>query len=145
MMNKAMKYKLKLDYTADELKELKELGKNYGTPMTTVWRIVGKGDCNGPFKNLREKYFEIKPEDEFDFMADINNVVMGIAIFPEEKYVVHDKVADQYIYYNVLAKGELRWWKLGVETAERKTEEEWLAINPAYESMLEKVEDNEEI
>ena len=138
------KYKLKLDYTAGELKELKELGKNYGTPMTTVWRIVGKGDCNGPFKNLREKYFEIKPEDEFDFMADINNVVMGIAIFPEEKYVVHDKVTDQYIYYSMNQKRK-RWGQLQLWTPDEKTKEEWLAINPAYESMLEKVEDNEKI
>ena len=134
------KYKLKLHYTADELNELKELGKNYGSPMTTVWRVVGKGDCNGPFKNLREKYFEIKPEDEFDFMADINNAVMGIAIFPEEKYVVHDKVTDQYIYYSMNQKRK-RWGQLQLWIPEKKTKDEWLAINPAYESMLEKVED----
>ena len=132
------KYKLKLDYTADELEELKELGKNYGSPMTTVWRVVGKRDCNGPFKNLREKYFEIKPEDEFDFMADINNAVMGTAVFPENKYVVHDKVADQYTYYNVTERG-LRWGEIGRVRPDIKTKEEWLAINPAYEAMLEKV------
>ena len=135
------KYKLKLDYTADELNELKELGKNYGSPMTTVCRVVGKRDCNGPFKNLREKYFEIKPEDEFDFMTDINNVVMGIAIFPEEKYVVHDKATDESI---IEQQEELRWAHLN-SCAEKKTKEEWLKISPAYEAMLEKVEDNEKI
>ena len=142
MMNKAMKYKLKLDYTADELKELKELGKNYWSPMKTVWQIVRAGDCNGPFKNLREKYFEIKPEDEFDFMADINNVVMGTAIFPEKKYIVHDKVTDQCIYYNwSFTERGLRWGQLKKEVPEMKTKDEWLAINSAYEPMLEKVED----
>ncbi|MGI3099174.1 hypothetical protein ACROUK_01260 [Companilactobacillus alimentarius] len=96
------KYKLKLDYTADELKELKALSdKTYNSPMTTVWQIVRAGDCNGPLEKLWAKYFEIKREDEFDFMADINNVVMGTAIFPEEEYVVHDKVTDQYICYSV--------------------------------------------
>lgn len=133
------KYKLKLHYTADELKELKELGKNYVSPMTTVWRVVGKGDCNGPFKNLREKYFEIKPEDEFDFMADINNVVMGTATFPENKYVVHDKVTDQYIYYNVTEWG-LHWGRIEAAMPYKKTKDEWLEINPAYEAMLEKVD-----
>ena len=134
------KYKLKLHYTEEELKELKELGKNYGSPMTTVWRVVGKGDCNGPFKNLREKYFEIKPEDEFDFMADINNVVMGTAILPEKKYVVHDSVTDRYIYYSVTTSG-LCWRQLQAGIPEIKTKDEWLAISPAYELMLERVED----
>ena len=134
------KYKLKPDYTADELEELKELGKNYGSPMTTVWRVVGKGDCNGPFKNLREKYFEIKPEDEFDFMADINNVVMGTAVFPEKKYVVHDLATDQYIYYNKLDES-FYWSQLQSRIPEINTKDEWLHINPSYEPRLERVED----
>lgn len=109
------KYKLKLDYTADELEELKALSdKTYNSPMTTVWQIVRAGDCNGPLEKLWAKYFEIKREDEFDFMADVNNVVMGTAIFPEEEYVVHDKVTDQYIYCNVL-QGDLHWWQFGAE------------------------------
>lgn len=137
------KYKLKLDYTADELKELKRLGGAYDGPIAAVYRLGEKESINDPFRNLRRKYRILDIHKEFDFMTDINNVVMGTAIFQEEKYVVHDKVADQYIYCNVLAKGELRWWKLGVETAERKTEDEWLKINPAYELMLEKVEDDE--
>ena len=72
---------------------------------------------------------------------DIIDFYYGNAKFPEETYVVHDKVTDQYIYCNVLAKGELHWWKLGAETAEIKTKEEWLEINPAYEPMLERVGD----
>ena len=137
------KYKLKLDYTEDELKELKELG-NTNSPINATGRIADvDNNNNNKFKNLQLKYLDMDYKDEFDFMTDINNVVMGTAILPEEKYVVHDKVTDQYIYCNVLAKEDLHWWKLGAETAEKKTKEEWLAINPAYEPMLERVEDNE--
>ena len=141
MINK--KYKLKLHYTADELNELKRLGEDYNSPMTAVNEIVRAKVCNNPFISLWRKYRVLDNNKDFDFMADINNVIMGTAIFPEKKYVVHDKVTDQYIYCNVLAKEDLHWWKLGAETAERKTEDEWLEINPAYEPMLEKVEDDE--
>ncbi|WP_157023184.1 hypothetical protein [Companilactobacillus ginsenosidimutans] len=72
-------------------------------------------------------------------MADINNAVMGTAIFPENKYVVHDKAAGQYIYCTAL-QDNLRWGDLK-SSAEKKTKEEWLEINPAYEPMLERVED----
>jgi len=142
-----MKYKLKLDYTADELEELRELSKAYDSPMTTVWQIVRAGDCNGPLEKLWAKYFEIKREDEFDFMADVNNVVMGTAIFPEKKYVVHDKVTDQYFYYNA-TEWSLRWGRFDVAIPDigipdEKTKDEWLAISPAYEPMLESVEDDE--
>ena len=140
-MDEMKKYKLKLDYTADELEELKRLGKNTNSPLNAAARIVESASGDGLFRNLGRKYAGIDYKDEFDFMKDINNAVMGTAIFPEEKYVVHDKVTDQYIYCNVLAKGELHWWKLGVETAEIKTKEEWLEINPAYEPMLERVGD----
>lgn len=81
-------------------------------------------------------------EDEFDFMADINNAVMGTAILPEEKYVVHDKVTDRYIYYSVITSG-LCWRQPQAGIPETKTKDEWLAISPAYEPMLEKVEDDE--
>ena len=135
------KYKLKLDYTADELKELKRLGEDYSSPLVAVYQLGEKESINDLFRNLQRKYRVLDIHKEFAFMADINNVVMGTAVFPEEKYVVHDKVTDQYIYCNVLVKGELHWWKLGVETAEKKTKDEWLAINPAYEPMLERVED----
>lgn len=137
-----MKYKLKLDYTEDELKELKELIKDYKSPINAIHQIIIVASCDDPLRNLRAKYFAMGHENEFDFMADVNNVVMGTAIFPENKYVVHDKVADQYIYYNA-TKWRLRWGQLEVETVipEKKTKDEWLAINPAYEPMLERVEE----
>ena len=89
------KYKLKLDYTADELKELKELGKNTNSPINATGRIADIDNNSDKFKNLQLKYVDMDYKDEFDFMTDINNVVMGTAIFPEEKYVVHDKATDQ--------------------------------------------------
>lgn len=137
-----MKYKLKLDYTADELKELKELGEYYFSPMEAIQDILNVGIGNDPFENLRAKYFAMGPEDEFDFMADINNVVMGTAIFPENKYVVHDSVTDRYICFNVFEES-FCWSQLQSRIPEITTKEEWLAINPAYETMLERVEDNE--
>jgi len=136
------KYKLKLDYTADELKELKELGKDCDSPMNTIYLIVQTETDADIFRNLRRKYRMLDNHKEFDFMADINNVLMRTAIFPEKKYVVHDKVTDQYIYYSFPWRG-LRWGSFQLGTgAEIKTKEEWLAINPAYEPMLELVEDD---
>ena len=138
------KYKLKLDYTADELKELRRLGKAYDGPMAAVYQLGEVEVCNDPFINLRRKYMTIGNEDELDFMTDINNVVMGTAIFPEEKYIVHDKVTDQCIYYNwAWTERGLDWGQLEKEIPEKKTKDEWLAINPAYEPMLESVEDDE--
>ena len=134
------KYKLKLDYTADELKELKELGKNTNSPINATGRIAGIDNNSDKFKNLQLKYVDMDYKDEFDFMADVNNVIMGTAIFPEKKYVVHDKVTDQYIYYSVKRIG-LFWGQPNSDIAEIHTKEEWLKINPAYEAMLEKVED----
>lgn len=134
------KYKLKLHYTEDELQELKRLGVAYDGPIAAVYRLGEKESINDPFINLRSKYRILDVHNEFDFMADINNVVMGTAIFPEEKYVVHDKVTDQYIYYSMNQKRK-RWGQLQLWTPEKKTKDEWLAINPAYEPMLEEVED----
>ena len=133
------KYKLKLDYTADELKELKELRTYCYRPMNAIHQLFKFRTGDDPFKHLWAKYTAMEHEDEFYFMADINNVVMGTAIFPEKKYVVHDKVTDQYIYYGVKRIG-LFWGQLGAAIPEKKTKEEWLAINSAYEPMLEKVE-----
>ena len=136
------KYKLKLDYTADELKELKEIRKDYKSPINAIHQMIIVTSCDDPLRHLREKYLAMEYEDEFDFMADINNAIMGTAIFPGEKYVVHDKVAGQYIYYSVKRIG-LFWGQLGAVMPEKMTKDEWLAINPAYEPMLERVEDNE--
>lgn len=134
------KYKLKLDWTADELEELKELSKTYNSPMNVIRRIVAAkmGTFDNPLRNLREKYLSIGFEDEFDLMVDINNVIMGTAVFPENKYVVHNKVTDQYVRFDTL-EGTFYWSQL--ERTETHTKEEWLAFNPAYESMLEKVEE----
>jgi len=98
--------------------------------------------CDDPLRNLRAKYFAIRHEDEFDFMADVNNVVMGTAIFPEKKYVVQDKVTDQYICYSVKKCG-LFWGQLEVAIPYKNTQKWWLAINPAYETMLERVENDD--
>lgn len=132
------KYKLKLDYTEEELKELKRLGGACDSPMTAVWRVVEAQACNDVFRNLRAKYNAIEHEDEFNFMADINNVIMGTAIFPEKRYVVHDKFTDQYVCFMTIA--EIFCWS-PLRIPEIKTKDEWLAINPAYETMLERVED----
>lgn len=136
------KYKLRLDYTADELEELKRLGEDYNSPMTAVNEIVRAKVCNNPFISLWRKYRVLDNNKDFAFMTDINNTVMGTAIFPEKKYVVHDKVTDQYMYYSV-PEWSLCWGQPHSGKAVRKTKDEWLAINPAYEPMLEKVEDDE--
>ena len=138
------KYKLKLDYTEDELKELKRFNTDYHSPMNAIKQIVKEGVVGDQLGHLREKYLAMEYEDEFDFMADVNNVVMGTAVFPENKYVVHDKVTDQYIYYNA-TEWSLRWGRFDVAIPDigipdEKTKDEWLAINSAYEPMLEKVE-----
>lgn len=135
-MNKTKKYKLKLDYTEDELKELKRLGGAYDGPIAAVYRLGEKESINDPFINLRSKYRILDTHKEFDFMADISNVVMGTAIFPEDKYVVRDKVTNRYICFDKL-KGSLCWSQL--QMPEIKTKDEWLAISPAYGLMLEKV------
>lgn len=134
------KYKLKLHYTADELKELKELRKDYESPMNAIYHIIETQTNDNILRNLRKKYITLDNHKDFDFMADINNVLMGIAIFPEEKYVVHDSTTGQYIYYNA-TEWRLRWGQLEAVIPEKKTKDEWLAINPAYEAMLENVED----
>jgi hypothetical protein len=63
---------------------------------------------------------------------------MGTAVFPNKLYIVHDKATDHYIYYNELLDN-LRWSQLRIP--DKKTKKEWLEINPAYEPMLEEVED----
>lgn len=134
------KYKLKLDYTADELRELRRLGITYDDPMAAVYRVVEAQTYNDSFKNLWKKSQMLDIHKKLSFMADINNVVMGTAIFPEKKYVVHDKVTDRYIYFNTLAE-TFCWSQLQSRMPEIKTKDEWLEINPAYEPRLERVED----
>ena len=43
-----MKYKLKLDYTADELKELKRLSKDYKSPINAIYQIIIVASCDDP-------------------------------------------------------------------------------------------------
>jgi len=136
------KYKLKLHYTADELKELKGLRKDYKSPMNAIYHIIETQTNDDILKNLRKKYRILDIHKEFDFMADINNAVMGTAIFPENKYAVHDSTTNQYLYYNIKQKG-LRWGQPHSGKVVTKTKDEWLAISPAYEPMLERVEDDE--
>ena len=128
-------------YRKAEQKELEEAKDNGFLSVIALFCSIKRDDNN--CHALYGKYYRDDTNGNNQMARDIADYYAGVAKFPEEKYVVHDKVTDQYIYYNVLAKGELRWWKLGVETAERKTEDEWLKINPAYGLMLEKVEDDE--
>ena len=140
-MNKAKKYKLKLDYTAEELKELKRLSKDYNSAMNAVWGVVGAEYSSSPVGDLQKKYRMLDNHKDFDFMSDINNMIMGTSIFSEKKYVVHDKVTDRYIYFNRIEKS-FYWSQLKSWIPEIKTKDEWLAINPAYELRLEMVEDD---
>ena len=134
-----MIYNLKLDYTADELKELKKLSKAYNSPMTAVSRVVKTGVKIQPYEFLWRKYRTLDSHKEFDFMADINNAVMGTAIFPGEKiYTVIDR-ATGYVAYD--DEPYVCWGHYTDYRAARKTRKEWLEINPAYEAMLEEVEE----
>lgn len=141
-MNKAKKYKLKLDYTEEELKELKEISINCSSSINAIVEIVDSVSGDGLLRNLGKKCIAIGNEDKFDFVEDINNVVRGTAIFPENKYFVHDSTTNQYLYYNIKQKG-LHWGQPHSGKVVTKTKDEWLAISPAYEPMLERVEDDE--
>ena len=50
------KYKLKLDYTEEELKELKRLGVAYDGPIAAVYRLGELVSSNDPFRcrNFRQ-------------------------------------------------------------------------------------------
>ena len=136
------KYKLKLDYTADELQELKELRTYYYSPMNAIHQLFIFRTGDDPLEHLWAKYTAMEHEDEFDLMADINNVIMGTAIFPNKLYIVHDTNTNSVIYHDDI-NNKLIWAPLSFYLPTKKTKEEWLEINPAYEAMLEKVEDDE--
>lgn len=133
-----MKYKLKLNYTEGELKELKELGKACDSPIHAIGKLLTL-ETRG-FVNLQTKYITMEHTKEFDFMADINNVVMGTAALPKELYIVHDINTDSVIYHDDI-NNKLGWGPLTFYSPVKNTKEEWLEINPAYESMLELVEE----
>lgn len=129
-----MKYQLKLDYTENELKELKELGETYNDPMYAISRLLN-AETRG-FGSLQAKYMTMEHTKEFDFMTDINNVVMGTAIFPDKLYIIHDTNTNCVIYHDYI-NNKLDWGPLTFYSPVKNTKEDWLAINPAYESMLE--------
>jgi len=136
-MNKAKKYKLKLDYTAEELEELKELSKTYDSAMNAVWGVVGAAYSSGPVGDLQKKYIMLDNHKDFDFMADINNVVMGTAIFPEKKYYVKlIKNSDfSYLYRSKLTNFLiLDGCSLSQDYQTEFTEQEIKAIDPRYKA-----------
>ena len=65
---------------------------------------------------------------------------MGTAVFPNKLYIVHDTNTNSVIYHDDI-NNKLIWAPLCFYRPVKNTKEEWLAINPAYGLMLEKVED----
>lgn len=127
-------HKLKLDYTVDELKELKFLKH---APFHSTLLVVEITASDGQFKDLHQKWLEIPAVDELKFMTDIYNASWDQVDWPKEKlYVVHDNVTDQYIKKTI--NGVFVWTNVLAPCVNTKSE--WLAINPAYEAMLEEVE-----
>ena len=127
-------YKLKLNYTVDELKELKSL--KYA-PFHSTLLVAEITASDGQFKDLHQKWLEIPAVDELKFMTDIYNTSWDRVDWPKEKlYVVHDNVTDQYIKKTI--NGVFVWTNVLAPCVNTKSE--WLAINPAYEAMLEEVE-----
>ena len=129
----------------NERKELEEAKDNgFDSAMYLINRIVDYADdCT----SLTKKYINGSSDENNQLARDIADYYAGVAKFPEQKYVVHDKVTGQYIYYNVTG-WSLCWGRFDVTIPdlgipETKTKEEWLAINLAYEPMLERAEDDE--
>ena len=125
-------------YSEQERKELEGAKDNGFLSVIALFCSIKHDDNN--CHALYEKYYREDTNGNNLMARDIADYYAGVAKFPEEKYVVHDKTAGQYIYYSVKRIG-LFWGQLGAVIPEEKTKEEWLKINPAYETMLEKVED----
>ena len=143
-MRKIMKYKLKLDYTADELKELKRFNTDYHSPMNAIKQIADIGNNSDKLKNLQIKYAGIDYEDEFNFMADVNNVVMGTAIFPEKKYYVKliRNNDSSYLYRSKLTNFLiLGGCSLSQDYQTEFTEQEIKNIDPRYMAFAIPVEE----
>ena len=118
-------------YCTEVTYEIKNYKDNWYTPLMYLCQDT----------KTKEYYHLSNYEDDSDFVEDINNVARGTAIFPENKYFVHDKATDQCIYYNwAWTERGLDWGQLEKEIPEIKTKDEWLEINPEYEPMLERVE-----
>lgn len=136
------KYKLKLNYTQEELKELKFLKH---APFHSTLLVVEITALDGQFKDLHQKWLEIPAVDELKFMTDIYNASWDRVDWPKEKlYVVHDQATEEWLATPVYeGKESFLWRSKLVNTPDKKTKSEWLAINPAYEAMLEVEEENE--
>ena len=124
-------------YSKAERRELEEAKDNGFLSVIALICSIKRDDDN--CHALYEKYYCEDTNKNNQMAKDIIDFYYGNAIFPEEKYVVHDKVTDQYICYCLNENG-FAWGYLESD-AVTHVKGKWLAINPAYEAMLEKVED----
>ena len=125
-------------YSKEEQRELEEAKDNgFNSAFDVIYGII---KSEGDLGFIVKKYDEDSSSDNDQLAKDIVDYYAGVAKFAEQKYVVHD-TTDHYIYYDELLDN-LRWSQ-PLRMPEKKTKDEWLAINPAYEPMLERVEDDE--
>lgn len=123
-------------YSKDEQKELEEGKQKYMNGSDLLQIMTGFPlDMNCGL--IWQKYDKSEKDEQISIIRDILDFYTDKAKFPENKYVVHDKVTGQYIYYNVT--DGLYWGQPHSGKAVTNTKEEWLTINPAYEPMLEKL------
>ena len=124
-------------YSKDEQKELEYAKKNMSCNdlLHNITYFPANIECNP----IKDKYDSADTDERISIIRDILDFYTDKAKFPENKYIVHDKITDQYIYYN-MTEG-LYWGQLEAGIPDKETKEEWLAISPAYEPMLERVED----
>lgn len=129
-------------YSKEEQKDL-ECIKNIISCNDLLHNITSY-QSNTECGSIKDKYDVADTEERIPIIKDILDFYTGDAKFPDKKYVVHDSATDQCIYYNwAWTERGLDWGQLEKEIPEIKTKDEWLAINPAYEPMLESVEDDE--
>lgn len=127
-------------YSKEEQRELEEAKDNGFLSVIALICSIKRDDNN--CHALYEKYYREDTNKNNQMAKDIIDFYYGNAKFPEQKYVVHDKVTDRYIYFNKLEKS-FYWSQLQARMPEIKTKDEWLEINPAYEPRLERLEDDE--
>ena len=96
-------------YSKEERKEL-ENAKKY-MDCSDLLHIITDFISGTRFNLIWEKYNEAEPDEQISIIRDILDFYTDKAKFAEEKYVVHDKVAGQYIYYSVKRIG-LFWGQL---------------------------------
>ena len=134
------KHKLKLHYTHGELAELKKL---VTSPLTPTMVVASLTDQESIYSELHNKWMNLPCYSELYIMTDIYNACTGQIDWPKEKlYVVHDQATEEWLATPVYkGKKSFLWRSKLVNTPDKKTKSEWLAINPAYEAMLEEVEE----